>query len=134
MRGDIEIVDTGARAGTTKWTIVLSELAAPGAGRIRGLHLVGLTSGQVRGNHFHELRDEWICVIGSRVLLASQHERGERRERVLAAHPVPVLVHVPARVGHALKNLGGDDAYAIVFSDDSGGSDDDVHPLTLIEA
>ena len=83
----------------------------------RNIHIVSLEPGKVRGNHYHEYQIEYICVLAGRVrFIAIDGESGEMLDEILDGSRAPVA-EIPARVTHALKNVGNETSYLLCCSD-----------------
>ena len=83
----------------------------------RNIHIVSLEPGKIRGNHYHEFQIEYICVLAGKVqFVALDRENGAKMERILDGNRAPVA-RIPARVTHALKNVGSETSYLVCCSD-----------------
>jgi UDP-2-acetamido-2,6-beta-L-arabino-hexul-4-ose reductase len=80
--------------------------------------------GFVKGNHYHQRKNEWFCIIsGQAVLGIVDPKTGERKEVEMGPGNM-VTVKVPAGFAHALKNVGNELAMALVFVDEVFNPDD----------
>ena len=79
---------------------------------LESLHLVMSLPGMVRGNHIHPETGEWICVFGGPARFFWEDE-GQVRSRDLDDETT--LIHIPAGVGHALRNNGDKPNFLIAF-------------------
>ena len=69
----------------------------------------------VRGNHYHQKKIEWLCVIKGRAkFLYEDIKTGERKEFVVDNKPT--IIKTPLNVAHAVKNIGDDDLYLFEIS------------------
>ncbi|MFH0810517.1 MAG: cupin domain-containing protein [Pseudomonadota bacterium] len=72
------------------------------------LHIVASVPGQVRGNHAHPTREEYLFFFGGRALVVWEEDGRVRRESVGGEGR---LLRLAAGVGHAYKNTGDEPAY-----------------------
>lgn len=73
---------------------------------------IQLKSDTVRGNHYHDEKQEWIYVLsGEMLLVVKDLESGEREQLPLAPGD---LVYIAPRVAHAMQVLTP--GFAIEFS------------------
>ena len=70
---------------------------------IRYLALVELRVGQIRGNHFHRVKEEQIYIISGEVRLVTQS--GDENTRVSIELRPGDLVMIATGVAHALKPI-----------------------------
>ncbi|MFH1780311.1 MAG: WxcM-like domain-containing protein [Candidatus Micrarchaeota archaeon] len=71
--------------------------------------------GVVRGNHYHTQKTEWFTIIGGKALLALKDvNTGETQEIELNSEE-PVVVKIPPKVIHAIKNTGTDTLYHLAY-------------------
>jgi UDP-2-acetamido-2,6-beta-L-arabino-hexul-4-ose reductase len=70
---------------------------------IRYLACIELRSGAVRGNHYHEAKEEAIYVINGEVLLVVEDIVSKER----ASFPLKTgeLALIPVRIGHAFRTI-----------------------------
>lgn len=72
--------------------------------------------GQIRGNHWHAVNEDYAAIIQGEVLFVWEHiDTGERYEEVLTGEK-PKLIYVPIRTTHAMKNIGKETAILIEYS------------------
>ena len=63
--------------------------------------MVHAKSGQVRGNHYHEIAHEWFTVFeGNAVCYLKDMKTQERVEVLLSANEA-ITLHVPPGIAHA---------------------------------
>ena len=79
---------------------------------LRYLAALELRAGEVRGNHYHEVKEEYLYVIQGEVLLLLQDVDSQLGESVLL-RPGD-LAFIPTRIAHALKPAGA--GLALEFS------------------
>ena len=78
--------------------------------------------GVIKGNHYHERKREWFCVIKGKGKLVLEGD-GFREEIVMGEENM-VTVAVPPGVAHALVNVGDEMLYALIYTDEPFDPDD----------
>lgn len=77
---------------------------------LRSLHLVATRPGQVRGNHAHPTRTEYLFFFGGRGIFAWE-EAGKVRQ--IDVGIIGQLVRIEAGTRHAYKNTGSAESYIL---------------------
>lgn len=77
---------------------------------LKSLHLVATRPGQVRGNHAHPSRAEYLFFFGGRGVFAWEEGGEVRRIDVTEAGP---LVRIAPGVKHAYQNTGDSISYIL---------------------
>jgi dTDP-4-dehydrorhamnose 3,5-epimerase-like enzyme len=80
------------------------------------LHVVSMTPGAVRGNHYHPNVTEWMLVCGGPARFLSKPVQEETVQEIRIGGKTPVLLEIPADIQHAVRNESDGDIYLIVFS------------------
>ena len=79
--------------------------------------LITSKPGEVRGNHYHKTKGEWLGVLKGVVELTyTDIETGETKKIVIKGIK-PKMVKTPMNVAHASKNIGKSIAYLIEVND-----------------
>ena len=81
---------------------------------LRGVHVVSILPGQVRGNHFHLETNELLLIFSGKGVFYWE-EDGSLMERLIEGRPY--LITIPAGVKHAFRNAGDDAVYLIAARD-----------------
>lgn len=92
------------------------------------LHLVMSEPGAVRGNHFHHHSAEWFCVFGGR---AELYYEEEGIVQTVLVDRDDLVIHIPAGVPHAVKNIGTTPVYLLAFRENAEG-DPHTNPYPLV--
>jgi uncharacterized RmlC-like cupin family protein len=87
--------------------------AAEPEGLPAAFHLVSITAGQVRGNHLHPGRQEWLYPFHGSGRLVWEPRPGERRERLISGPRL--LIRIPPGIPHALRNPGPEPLYLLAW-------------------
>lgn len=89
------------------------------------MHLVSIEPGQVRGNHRHPTRNEWLLVHARGNWELAWKPAGEDAAMCHQAMlPGAVTITLPAGIAHALKNTGDRPLWALSWSDRPTGPTD----------
>ena len=75
--------------------------------------------GKVKGNHYHKRKHEYYCVIKGKALLAVVDNRTGEMKEIKLDGETPQLVEIGLDVSHAIKNIGKDDMYLLVYIDEA---------------
>jgi mannose-6-phosphate isomerase-like protein (cupin superfamily) len=94
---------------------------APGAD-IRGVHVVSIYPGQVRGNHYHEHANETLFIFSGKGIFYWEEEGALRQHQVEGGLHV---ITVPPGVRHAFRNTGTEPVYLLAVRD---GAFDSANP------
>lgn len=76
-------------------------------------HLIAISPGQVRGQHQHPQKTEWLYVFHGQGELFWRTREGQRRQRRLDDHRT--LVVISPGIPHALRNAGSDALYLLAW-------------------
>lgn len=102
------------RRGWNAQPLAASELAA---GIIKGVHIVSMEPGTIRGNHVHAEQTEKVMIAGGDCLFAARDpETGERFERTFTEDALFLIVVAPG-IEHAFKNVSDGKAYLFCAGD-----------------
>jgi oxalate decarboxylase/phosphoglucose isomerase-like protein (cupin superfamily) len=69
------------------------------------VHVIHISPGMTRGNHYHPRVSEWLCPLDGEGVLAWRSPAGATGEIVL--EPRSTCILIPAGVRHAVTNTGG---------------------------
>ena len=81
---------------------------------LRGVHVVSIYPGQVRGNHFHEKTNELLFFFAGKGVFYWEEE-GSLREHMMTGSPT--VIRIRAGVKHAFKNTGEGPVYLLALRD-----------------
>lgn len=98
------------------WGVRPLDAASLGPDALGDLHVVSLVPGAVRGNHLHPGVTEWMLLFGAPVTLAWLPPGAEPASLRLELGE-PVLVEIPAGVGHALRGEGPGETFLVSWAD-----------------
>lgn len=62
--------------------------------------------GIVRGNHYHEHKIEWFCIIKGTCRLVTEDIKTKRREETIIHDTDDILFRAEPFVAHAMENVG----------------------------
>src|SRR3989304_6251973 len=84
--------------------------------------------GAIKGGHYHEYCTEWFCVIKGEGKLVLLNKKSNEKEEIMMGDNNMVVVEVPFDIIHAIKNVGKDMMYLVVYADKEYNS---VNPDTI---
>lgn len=80
--------------------------------------------GETKGNHYHIRKKEWYCVIRGKGLLTIWQKEGDQKwEQELDADNM-ILVEIPQRMYHCIKNIGPDTLYLLAYVSEAFNTSD----------
>ena len=126
-----EIKELSVFSDKRGWLIEILNGVSPQ--KIEQIHYSCSKSGAVRGNHYHKLRVEWLCVTSGtgRIVLEDNFTR-ERKELIVSGDS-PVVVKISPNVAHAIENLADAPMHLLVIADEKRNStDSDNYPMQII--
>ena len=85
----------------------------PQAEMCRSCHVIAIAPGQVRGQHQHPQKTEWLYVFHGQGRLFWQLPGASRQERLLTDNRT--LVVIAPGIPHALRNDGTDPLYLLAW-------------------
>ncbi len=104
----------------------------PRAEMCASCHVISIAPGQVRGQHQHPQKTEWLYVFHGRGRLFWQVPGQERQEKLLDTNRI--LVVIAPGIPHALRNEGAEPLYLLAWraaTDDSPAEIDTI-PAPII--
>ena len=116
----------------TGWSAYPFQYSA-GHGRIdvRGVHVVAIYPGQLRGNHYHKETEELLFIFSGKGVFYWEEEGG------LMQYPVggtPTIITIPKGIRHAFRNTGEEVLYLLAVRDgDYDPRSPDVVKSELVE-
>ena len=80
---------------------------------LESFHLVSILPGQVRGNHQHPHKREWLYVFNGEGNFVWQDDQGQKHQQRLADDRTMVII--PPGMPHALSNEGSQVLYLLAW-------------------
>jgi len=80
---------------------------------IRGVHVVAIYPGQVRGNHYHDTTNETIFLFSGKGEFYWEEDGALRRHELKN----PSIITIPAGIKHAFRNTGDHTVYLLAVRD-----------------
>ena len=96
--------------------------------------LTAAKEGVEKGGHYHLRKNEWFCVIKGEGVLNLQDINTKEVKEISIEENAPVIVHIPPRIAHAIKNVGRGDLYLLVCTDEEfDPKDADTFPIVITQ-
>jgi mannose-6-phosphate isomerase-like protein (cupin superfamily) len=92
-------------------------------------HLISIAPGQVRGNHLHRGRWEWLYPFHGTGYFMWEPHPGDLRERLVSGRRL--LIRIPPGVAHALRNPGPEPLYLLAWREGKTDATEDTVPYLL---
>ena len=82
------------------------------------IYAVIIKPGEVRGNHYHNEKEEWNWIVSGKALFVMENkETKQRREVVLDSKQRPLKgIRISPGIPHSIKNTGDGPAIMIEYS------------------
>ena len=93
-----------------------TELSAKEFGQI---YLATIEPGHIRGNHFHNDKNEWICIMhGKAKMVLEDVNTKERAEFDLDTESNKIIrIKIPTNIAHAIKNVSDNIVVLIAYTE-----------------
>ncbi len=112
-----EIKELKIHADNRGWLVELlkaNEIKEP----VLQLHIASIKPGQIRGNHYHKKRVEWLFVVAGKAELCLQDVNSWKKNCYKLLPGKPKLITVFPYVAHAIKNVGKEMVYLVSAQND----------------
>ena len=81
--------------------------------------------GVIRGNHWHERKDEWFCCLHGKVKITLIDRRTNKsRNIVMDSEEGLVKVYIPAKTIHIVENIGKIESFILAYINEIFNPDD----------
>lgn len=101
-RGQLVEVFPGSVMGQPNWGLV---------------YLFSVNPGVIRGNHYHQHKNEWFFIAQGQVELVLGDREASEQTTLLLSEEQPEVVFIPAGVAHAVRNTRSTTAVVIAYID-----------------
>lgn len=89
--------------------------------------------GIVRGNHYHEHKIEWFCIIKGTCRLVTEDIKTKRREETIINDTDDILFRTEPFVAHAMENIGDTEMIFLGFVNEMlDRKNPDTYPYKVI--
>ncbi len=69
--------------------------------------------GQIKGGHFHEIANEWFCLINGSALMKLKDISNNEEFEIYLSEEEPLLIYVPPLIAHAFVNIDDNDDFIL---------------------
>jgi mannose-6-phosphate isomerase-like protein (cupin superfamily) len=80
---------------------------------VRGVHVVAIYPGQLRGNHYHEKTNELLFIFAGKGTFYWEEDGGVKSHQV----EPPTMIRIPSGIRHAFRNTGDGSVYLLALRD-----------------
>jgi dTDP-4-dehydrorhamnose 3,5-epimerase-like enzyme len=82
------------------------------------IYVTSAKPGEIRGNHYHNLTNEWFTLIKGKCILKLYDLAEKSNLNIELDSEVPQTIFVPAKIAHAfMNNLENEDFIILAYSD-----------------
>ena len=97
------------------------------------VYLFTMNPGAIRGNHYHQSKNEWFFLAQGAVELLLRDITAQNNTVKTLTATKPEVVAIPAGTAHTLKNSHSDPALIIAYIDQEfDPNQPDTYPMNLI--
>lgn len=83
------------------------------------IYFATINPNKVRGNHYHTRKTEWFFILKGKAKLALKDVGSNEQKELVLGEDNPLVVKIPPKVIHAVKNIGNDEAILVAYIDES---------------
>ncbi|ODS40623.1 hypothetical protein BEH94_00245 [Candidatus Altiarchaeales archaeon WOR_SM1_SCG] len=89
-------------------------------------YLVSIEADKTRAKHYHNKKEEWLCICSGKIeLILEDITTNKRKTLILNSNSENYdIIYIPPGVAHAVKNISGNKASAVIFSKPPEDTDD----------
>jgi len=80
---------------------------------IKQIYVATVKLGQVRGNHYHLKKKEWLFIVGGKVELYLEDLKTKERICLKVSSKKPKVITIFPKIAHAVKNSGKEIVYLV---------------------
>jgi len=84
---------------------------------IKQVSIASIKPGEIRGNHYHNKRQEWFLMIGGEAELYIANPFSREKKKIGISEEKPVLINIMPYTAHAFKNISKKIIYIIEIDD-----------------
>lgn len=120
----VEILDLAVREDTRGWVVEIlraEQIERPAFGQI---YVTTAHPNHAKGNHYHQRKTEWFCVIKGRGLLALEDLHTHKRQEIPMGEGHMVTVKIPPNLAHGIRNVGDDLMFLLAYIDEPFSASD----------
>jgi len=81
-------------------------------------YLVSIEPGKTRAKHYHNKKEEWLCICSGKIELIFEDIKTKKRKTLILDSESKNynIIYIPPGVAHAVKNTGKSKASIVIFS------------------
>ncbi|OIQ04891.1 MAG: hypothetical protein COV98_01650 [Candidatus Altarchaeum sp. CG12_big_fil_rev_8_21_14_0_65_33_22] len=89
-------------------------------------YLVSIEPGKTRAKHYHNKKEEWLCICSGKVELILEDIKTKKRETLILNLDSENynIIYIPLGVAHVIKNISENKASVVIFSKTPEDTDD----------
>jgi dTDP-4-dehydrorhamnose 3,5-epimerase-like enzyme len=115
----VEIIPLQLHEDERGWVMEILRSAHVRSAAFGQIYVTTARPGVSKGNHYHERKTEWFCVLkGKGRLVLEDTETGNRQEVPMEEGDF-VTVRIPPGVAHGVLNVGNEMLYLLAYIDEA---------------
>jgi len=81
-------------------------------------YLVSIEPDKIRAKHYHNKKEEWLCICSGKIELILEDIKIKKRETLILDSDSENydIIYIPSGVAHAVRNIGKNKASVVIFS------------------
>lgn len=81
-------------------------------------YLVSIEPGKTRAKHYHNKKEEWLCICSGKIELLLEDTKTKKRKKLILDSESEnyYIIYIPPGVAHAVKNINNNRSSVVVFS------------------
>jgi len=88
------------------------------------IYVTTINPGMSKANHYHTRKTDWFCLMKGKIKLVLCDLDGKEKKELIVDGDNLVVVKVPPKIVHGIKNVGDDVAYLLCYVDEPYDPDD----------
>ena len=81
-------------------------------------YLVSIEPGKTRAKHYHNKKEEWLCICSGKIELTFEDIQTKKRETIILDSNSENydIIYIPPCVAHVVKDISRNKASVVIFS------------------
>jgi dTDP-4-dehydrorhamnose 3,5-epimerase-like enzyme len=121
---DVEIKELRVHQDDRGWVMEILRSEHVGTKPFGQIYVTTAHPGISKGNHYHERKTEWFCVLKGRGRLVLESIRTHNRREIPMEEGDFKTVRIPPGVAHGLLNTGDEMLYLLAYIDEAYDPED----------
>lgn len=113
---EIKTIELRSQPDSRGWSVDIFRRSTL-AFNLKYVYLINSKPKTIRGNHYHEKKNEWFCLIKGKVRFTLvDNKTQEKKVFELSDTPI-ILLNIPPGISHAIENITEEEVYILELAD-----------------